>query len=197
MNRISVDKLPSEPKSSNAEEEFSSEGWPVFPSPESKPSGSQQKREFVHDDVSALIPLDDAQIEMDYATLESLKSSPDSGAEAGQAHKARANWFGKKKNRQTVWFGPQDVVSADFCNAFIDFNTLRLELPYTGGEPVCSRSNGSEAVADCFSPQAWASNWPSTGTASRSATSARTSRTGPSSSSSSEHAQRRAPVRGR
>lgn len=127
MPRISVDKLPSEPSSStSAEEEFASSGWPAFPSPEN----SDGSPAFVQDDVSALIPLDDAEIEMDQATLTKLKASEGNG----EAHKARAAWFGKKAHRQSVWFTPAHVVSADFCNAFVDFNTLKLELPYTGGE---------------------------------------------------------------
>ncbi|KDN41693.1 DUF1769-domain-containing protein [Tilletiaria anomala UBC 951] len=136
MTRISAVKLSSEPSSSGSDvqEEFRTTAWPVFPSPENSNASDPA---YVLDDLSPLIPYPTSSdaakdVDIDDATLNDLKggTGPDS---APQAHKTRARWFGDRAHRQSIKVTPEHVLTADFCNSFIDFNTLRLELPYTGG----------------------------------------------------------------
>ena len=134
MTRIHAARLTETPPSGDAAADFDVSGWPSFFSPEND-SGPA----YVPDDVTALFPDDSdpkrADIDLDDGTYLDLKGgdAEEESSGAPQAHKARAKWFGDKAHRQSVTITPQNVLTADFCNGFIDFNTLRLEIPYTAG----------------------------------------------------------------
>jgi len=57
----------------------------------------------------------------------------------------RKAWFGKAENRKAVVFGPNDILTGDFCHSFLTFPDLSLVLPggikfdlkrYWDGQPV-------------------------------------------------------------
>ncbi|KZT53098.1 DUF1769-domain-containing protein [Calocera cornea HHB12733] len=57
----------------------------------------------------------------------------------------RKSWFGKVENRRAVTFGPDDIITGDFCHSFLHFPDLSLVLPggirfdlkrYWDGQPV-------------------------------------------------------------
>lgn len=69
----------------------------------------------------------------------------------------RRSFFSSAKNRQALQFGPQDVITTDFCYGFINFSpSLSLQLPgglsfdlmrYWDGQPVrfvcCERKDSA------------------------------------------------------
>jgi hypothetical protein len=69
---------------------------------------------------------------------------------------ARRAFFSNAANRQSAVFGPQDIITTDFCYGFIEFSpSLALRLPgglsfdlmrYWDGQPVkfvcCKRKSG-------------------------------------------------------
>jgi len=136
MYRVNVARLPSEPTAdSSAEEEFKSKDWPAFPTPEGGRTGESG---YVKDDTSALFYLPDSTTHeidettgADVGTVHNLRGT---GAEANpHAEKTRASFFHSEQHRKQVKFTPRDVVTADFANGFLDFNSLAVILPYTGG----------------------------------------------------------------
>jgi len=69
----------------------------------------------------------------------------------------RRAWFSTAKNRKDVTFGPQDLITTDFCYGFLKFPELYLILPagisfdlkkYWDGQPVrfvcCERQEGDQ-----------------------------------------------------
>lgn len=146
MTRIQVDRIAAADSSSS-----SSSDWPKFPQ-----GGPSAEDDYVHDDTSALLAARDnvAHVEpsleadaiADLGTLRSLRGHADANA-----HHNRARFFGDASHRERLSYTPTDVVTADFANGFIDFNTLRLELPYTGGMgfDCASFSPISSCVHDC------------------------------------------------
>ena len=90
------------------------EGWPTFPT----------HPEYVVDDISSLIPPELAEKEKE--TVANLKG-------IDKAHEYRQRFLGNKSHRQHITVGPEQIVTADFFNAFIDFNDLTLHIPFSGG----------------------------------------------------------------
>ncbi|PWN49014.1 DUF1769-domain-containing protein [Violaceomyces palustris] len=131
MNRVQTAHIPSLEGSGNG---FS--GWPDFPTPEGD-EAKEEEEAYVQDDVSSLFYEHGGgdkegklknELEVDETTVSNLrfKLNP-------KAHDARKAWFGNKHQREKVVLGPKDVVTADFFNAFIDFNNLSLHIPFSGG----------------------------------------------------------------
>ncbi|KAJ3800523.1 hypothetical protein GGU11DRAFT_814664 [Lentinula aff. detonsa] len=74
----------------------------------------------------------------------------------------RRNYFSVSKNRKSVVFGPEDIITTDFCYGFLEFApSLTLRLPggisfdllrYWDGQPVrfmcCERKDAAESSAD-------------------------------------------------
>ncbi|PWN41789.1 DUF1769-domain-containing protein [Ceraceosorus guamensis] len=135
MTRVNVARVPAAAEAKTAEDAFKSEDWPPFPQGAVKGGDGS----YVHDDTSALLLKEgseeiDPQLEedgvADLSTVRSLK-----GGRGGNehAHQRRAQ-FWKEHVRERVLIGRKDLVTTTtFDNGFIDFNTLRLELPYTNG----------------------------------------------------------------
>lgn len=128
MTRINVTHVPDAASAKNAEELFGLPSVPAFPHGATEPEGT-----YVHDDTSALLLKDgtneiDPAVEdfADMSTVRELKD-PNSG------HKKRFTFWGSAAHREAVSFTPSDLATMVFDNGFLDFNTLRLELPYTGG----------------------------------------------------------------
>ena len=91
------------------------DGWPAFPlAPEA----------YVEDDISSLIPEELAEKNKD--TVANFKG-------IDKAHEYRQRFLGNKENRQQITIKPEQVVTADFFNGFIDFNDLTLHIPFSGG----------------------------------------------------------------
>lgn len=79
---------------------------------------------------------------------------------------ARRSHFAQRANRGDVWFGPNDVITTDFCYGFISFApTVALQLPgglsfdlmkYWDGQPVrfvcCERPKGSVRATEGDAP---------------------------------------------
>ncbi|KAK0527274.1 hypothetical protein OC834_004488 [Tilletia horrida] len=138
MYRVQVNRLPSEPSGSSADELFKSKDWPVFPSAEA--NGKESAQAYVEDDTSALFYRADKPDELDeetgadVGTVHNLRGSSAAGSDANpHAEKTRASFFHTEAARKRVKFTPRDVVTADFANGFLDFNDLAVILPYTGG----------------------------------------------------------------
>ncbi|CAO1632175.1 unnamed protein product [Parajaminaea phylloscopi] len=144
-------------KANNVAEEYRVEGYPAFPSPVagsdktegvSATSVASQKG-YVVDDTAALISSskevsegkaakytlsDEHKDLIDSTTFAGLGWPADEpGANDHEALQARKRFFGDAKKRSHVNFTPCDVFTADFCNGFIDFNTLSLSIPFSGG----------------------------------------------------------------
>jgi hypothetical protein len=123
MTRVNVHRLDKQADSSDTST------WPAFP------KGTSDE-DYVQDDTSALLrdPTDPTNIRKeiedeglaDFSTLNQLSDKQ-------SAHTNRARFWSNSSTRQAVSFEPTDIVSLAFDNAFIDFNTLRAVLPYTGG----------------------------------------------------------------
>ncbi|WFD31639.1 hypothetical protein MSPP1_002678 [Malassezia sp. CBS 17886] len=134
---------------------FRSPEFPPFPSPD----GSGEP--FVREDLTPLFfsAAGDAHGQLvaatgaDQATAESMDMQKDP-----QANTARAAWLSHETNRKNLVVTPDDVLTVDFCNGYIDFNTLHLVLPFAGtlsfdlqkywdGQPVryvCKNRKSSE-----------------------------------------------------
>ena len=69
-------------------------------------------------------------IETDKNTVDNMR-----GGEHGveKAHEFRRRWFSHQNNRQKVKVTKDVLITSDFCNGFIDFNTLSLNIPFSGG----------------------------------------------------------------
>lgn len=122
---------PSSSSSSTEEESEDFSNWPPFPSPQVNPSNPEDH--YVKEDISKLFYTKESNYqEMD----ESLSDFVDMGElhnlKSGNAT-TRGHLLGKKELRKKLKLGKDDVVDVDFCNGFIDFNTLKIELPHTGG----------------------------------------------------------------
>lgn len=93
--------------------------------------------------------------------------------------KERRSYFGTKEHRQLVRFGPQDLITVDFCYGFLEFNpALALRLPggvtfdltkYWDGQPVrfvcCERKlSGSGSGDDPWGRVFWCISIESTDT---------------------------------
>ncbi|RSH89061.1 hypothetical protein EHS25_002727 [Saitozyma podzolica] len=86
---------------------------------------------------------------------------PEGGDEKAQAA-ARKRWMTDKANREKISLNHDTHVSMEFCNGYLDFNTLSLSLPagfnmtfpllkYWDGQPVtyvCQRRGTSTGPAD-------------------------------------------------
>lgn len=88
--------------------------WPTFPT----------HPDYVQDDISSLIPTELAEKEKD--TVANFKG-------IDKAHEYRQRFLGNKAHRSQIVVQPNQVVSADFFNGFIDFNDLTLHIPFSGG----------------------------------------------------------------
>ncbi|THG98744.1 hypothetical protein EW145_g7375 [Phellinidium pouzarii] len=100
----------------------------------------------------------------DISHLASLPSSPSNKSKRPRnplTSKKRRAHFASPENRRAVQFGPDDVVTTDFCYGFITFPQLSLCLPggmsfdlmkYWDGQPVrfvcCERPSERRSVAD-------------------------------------------------
>lgn len=100
----------------------------------------------------------------DISHLASLPPSPSDNAKRPRSPptpKKRRAHFASPENRRAVQFGPDDVVTTDFCYGFITFPQLSLCLPggisfdlmkYWDGQPVrfvcCERPEDGRSVAD-------------------------------------------------
>lgn len=107
------------------------DSWPTFPS-------GDNEDDYVHEDTSALLCKRESEKNRilssveeeglaDMSTLSQLR-------DAHTGHTNRAKFWANQTVRQAVEITPQDIVTFDFCPAVpIDFNTLKVVLPYTGG----------------------------------------------------------------
>ncbi|WFC99588.1 hypothetical protein MYAM1_002333 [Malassezia yamatoensis] len=127
MFRVQANRASEPYEASSAQELFKSKRWPEFPSPE---TGAEQH--FVKEDLSPLFySTEDGENTLneetgiDKTTVEKLHSE-----DVSVASSARASWMGKKAHREKLNITESDVITVDFCNGFIDFNTLQLVLPY-------------------------------------------------------------------
>lgn len=132
MTRVNVKRLTgkAEEKSQTATTDFSA--WPAFPS-------GHDETDYVSEDTSVLLCTPDS----DRGHPSLLPEFEDEGlADVGtlgqlrdhqNGHTHRARFWANPSTRQAAQYLPQDVFTVAFDNAFIDFNTLRAVLPYTGG----------------------------------------------------------------
>ncbi|WFD44026.1 hypothetical protein MPSI1_002691 [Malassezia psittaci] len=127
MFRVQANRASEPFEESSAQELFKSKQWPEFPSPE---TGVEQH--FVKEDLSPLFyTKQDGENSLnedtgiDKTTVEKLHSE-----DVSVASSARASWMGKKAHREKLDITESDVITVDFCNGFIDFNSLQLVLPY-------------------------------------------------------------------
>ncbi|EST04615.1 Protein of unknown function DUF1769 [Kalmanozyma brasiliensis GHG001] len=95
-------------------ESDSFDDWPDFPT----------HPEYVHDDISSLIPEELAEKEKN--TVANFKG-------IDKAHEYRQRFLGNRAHRKEITVGPDQIVTADFFNGFIDFNDLTLHIPFSGG----------------------------------------------------------------
>ncbi|PWN98612.1 DUF1769-domain-containing protein [Tilletiopsis washingtonensis] len=131
MTRINYKRVPDAASASSAEEAFKKPDWPAFP------SGAAGDGSYVHDDTSPLLLKAgtnevDPKVEhaADLSIVRELRGGDDGNA---HAHTKRVS-FWKEEHRELVSVGGGDLVTtACFDQGYLDFNTLRLELPYTGG----------------------------------------------------------------
>lgn len=155
ITHLNVQRLEKESltSSSSAKDDFKVEGYPAFPTPDSdegKNSTAAKGTEgYTVDDVSALVlagEKDDrgrnqlasrykeSGLSVDASTLAGLNWPADQASGDKEAAAARRKLLGADAGRrQKVVVTPQDVFTADFCNGFLDFNTLNLNLPFSGG----------------------------------------------------------------
>lgn len=144
-------------KATSSREDAEVEGYPAFPSPVvggddgkvSKHSIASQHG-YIVDDITMLLSSSPESGEVDkpthYTLADEYEGLVDSTTFVGlgwpadepladdrEALQARKRLFGDPKKRARIHLTPQDVFSADFCNGFIDFNTLSLSIPFSGG----------------------------------------------------------------
>lgn len=112
-----------------AKELFTSDEWPAFPTPD-----NDSKQKFVKEDIAPLFYQNEkGERTLDSSTGVDEKTVEHLGAEdASLASRTRASWLGNKNHRENLTITPSDVLTVDFCNGFIDFNSLQLVLPYAG-----------------------------------------------------------------
>lgn len=128
MTRINVTHVPEAASAKTAEELFALPSVPAFSHGAAEPGGT-----YVHDDTSALL-LKSGTSELlpeveDFADLSTVRELKDEHA----GHKKRFTFWGSAAHREAASFKADEVLEFCFDNFFLDFNTLRLELPYTGG----------------------------------------------------------------
>jgi len=111
------------------------------------PSESSQRRNSSDDHARSPPPFPSKESVGDDTSqmrFEPKTGSPKRSLRFPSANKRR-NFFGAPQNRQAVTFGPEDVVTTDFCYNFITFPDLHLSLPggisfdltkYWDGQPV-------------------------------------------------------------
>lgn len=150
MNHFNIQRLPGGAlqSSGSAKDDFKAEGYPEFPSPavEAGQSSSASQSGYVIDSTAALVSKADkdsegkSQLEdqysklMDRTTFLGLDWPADQGsANDHEAQAARKKLFSSKANRQAISFTPQDVFTSDFAQGYIDFNSLYLSIPFSGG----------------------------------------------------------------
>lgn len=112
MTRIASHKLD------NADAAKDFQDWPPFPA----------TPENVHDNLTSIIPTDIAERDKD--TIANMKGGTDG---IDKAHEYRKRYFGNKAHRHAVHITPDQIITADFFNGFIDFNDLTLHIPFSGG----------------------------------------------------------------
>ena len=129
MYRAQADRAPQPYEETKAEDLFKNESWPSFPTPD-----GDNEQHYVKDNIAPLFwNLKDGERRLDESTgVDEKKAENLSSENQKTASSARASWLGKASNREKLQITPQDVITVDFCNGFIDFNTLRLVLPYGG-----------------------------------------------------------------
>ena len=137
MTRINVERLSGE-----VIRQGSMDDWPPLP------QGSSDS-DYVQEDTSALLCAKgttelDSQLEQDgYAdlhTLSQLRSSND----AANAHRNRGRFWGNESVRQATKFTPESILTMDFCQGYIRFSDLHLQIAgmsfdltaYHDGQPV-------------------------------------------------------------
>lgn len=157
MTHINVQRLRGESaeslsKASNSKDDAHVDGYPAFPSPVGDSSGKNSiasQNGYIVDNTAVLVSsgeeqgddgkkkytlADDYKDIVDSTTFAGLGWPADEpGAKDHEALQARKRLFGDAKKRSRVHLTPNDVFSADFCNGFIDFNTLSLSIPFSGG----------------------------------------------------------------
>jgi hypothetical protein len=103
-----------------------SKGWPAFPH-------GKDESDYIQEDTSVLLCKEgtgkvDTTLEeegyADLSTLSSLRSSND----ATQAPKNRVKFWGNERVRQAVQFNPRHVLTMDFCQGYIQFSDLHLQI---------------------------------------------------------------------
>lgn len=134
VSRINIDrneeKYSGSGRGSQGDGTPSFDNWPAFPA-------GKDESDYVHDDTSVLLCKPDdskallASVEeqgmADLSTLSQLRDPK-------SAHTNRARFWANQSTRDAVEVLPQDIVTLDFCPAVpLDFNTLRVVLPYTNG----------------------------------------------------------------
>ncbi|KAL5499194.1 hypothetical protein ACEPAH_1712 [Sanghuangporus vaninii] len=128
-------------------------------SPHSKIPPSFPPRQSIGDDDSLLFRPNSSA-----SPATSPSSSEDSlpaNRRESKKSKSRRSHFSRKENRHAVTFGPDDVLTTDFCYGFITFPELALCLPggisfdlakYWDGQPVrfvcCARPKPGQSIAD-------------------------------------------------
>lgn len=129
MYRVQANRAKQPYEAKTAEEMFKTDSWPPFPTPD-----GDSEQHFVNENIAPLFRTEkdgesilDEKTGIDETTLKNLESET-----VSKASSARASWLGKKANREKLSITPADVATVDFCNGFIDFNTLQLVLPYGG-----------------------------------------------------------------
>lgn len=126
MYRVQVNRAKEAYQGKSSKDLFGDEAWPAFPTPE-----GDSEEHFVREDIAPLFLADEEKIDESTGIQENTVKELQSD-DANAASRTRASWLGKKANREKVSVTPRDVVTVDFCNGYIDFNTLQLVLPYAG-----------------------------------------------------------------
>lgn len=122
------------------------EGYPAFPSTDTEEGKNSiaAKHGYTVDDTSALVVAaekdSNGEVQLnekykdivDRSTFLGLKWPAEDDASDKENLKARKTLFGDQSKRKQINLTPEDVWTADFCNGFIDFNTLNLHIPVGG-----------------------------------------------------------------
>lgn len=121
MNKVNVERPSNLPSTSD----LNFKSWPAFPSTENRDAP-----DYVEEDISPLF----------YSKSSDYKEIDESlGADIGEVHNLKGNAgtrgtvLGNQEIRKNVRLSDKEIVNADFANGFIDFNTLKIELPHSGG----------------------------------------------------------------
>lgn len=111
----------------SAEDRFKKDAWPAFPSPE-----NDTKPAYARDDIAPLFYTQkEGESVLDTSTdVEEYAVKDMQSDDQTVASKARMAWMSKETHREKLAITPEDVVTVDFCNGYINFNNLQLELPY-------------------------------------------------------------------